>query len=203
VAGIRVAPTSTRAAATAAATTPCVAGDTLALAAACARHHRRPEDHAMTPMQLLKKDHNGVKRLFTQFNRTTSRAVKKRRELVDKIAVELDIHARIEEEIFYPAMSEVAEARSLVEEAVEEHGSVKELLAEIRRLEPDTEALVAKIKELRQDVLHHATEEEDEMFPLADQLGTERLAELAQQIARRKADLMEELMPARRTRRAA
>jgi iron-sulfur cluster repair protein YtfE (RIC family) len=182
---------------------PCVAGGTLAPAALGARHHRRPEDNAMTPMQLLRKDHNAVKRLFTQFNRTTSRAVKKRRELVDKIGTELDIHARIEEEIFYPAMSDVTEARPLVEEAVEEHGSVKELLADIRRLEPDDEALVATLKDLRQDVVHHATEEEREMFPLADRLGQERLAALAQQMAQRKADLMDELMPAKRTTRRA
>jgi iron-sulfur cluster repair protein YtfE (RIC family) len=154
-------------------------------------------------MQLLKKDHNAVKRLFTEFNRTTGRAVKKRQQLVQKIGTELAVHATVEEEIFYPAMAEVERARELVNEARDEHEHVKELLAEIRRLASNDEQLVPRMKELRQSVVHHATEEEREMFPLAAQLGKDRLRELAGALETRKSELMDAAMGGRRTKRAA
>ncbi|MBI2216499.1 MAG: hemerythrin domain-containing protein [Candidatus Rokubacteria bacterium] len=154
-------------------------------------------------MQLLKRDHNAVKRLFTELNRTTGRAVKKRQQLVQKIGSELEAHATIEEEIFYPAMAELDRARELLNEAREEHGHVKEMLAEIRGLAPDDAQLVGRMKELRQSVVHHATEEEREMFPLAEQLGNDRLRELAGALEARKSALMGAAMPGKRTRRAA
>jgi hemerythrin superfamily protein len=157
----------------------------------------------MTPMQLLKKDHNTVKRLFTEFTRTTARAVKKRRDLIEKIGNELDVHAQIEEELFYPAMTEVDNARALVQHGREEHHEVKELLAEFRELEPSDRDLPARVKEFRQAVLDHASEEEREMFPLAERLGNERLVELAEQLQARKAELIGEAAPGKRTKRAA
>jgi hemerythrin superfamily protein len=61
----------------------------------------------MKATQLLKKDHGAVKKLFAEFARTTSRAPRRRQQLVDKIAEELEIHSTIEEEIFYPAVKGV------------------------------------------------------------------------------------------------
>ncbi len=79
----------------------------------------------MKATDLLKKDHNAVKKLMTEFGKTTTRARKKRQQLVDRIAQELEVHARIEEEIFYPALREREEARALVQEAEREHQQVK------------------------------------------------------------------------------
>ena len=84
----------------------------------------------MKATALLKKDHAAVKKLLTDFGRTTSRAARKRQELIDRIAKELEIHSKIEEEIFYPAVKEVPEGRSLVKEAESEHKEVDSLIAE-------------------------------------------------------------------------
>jgi len=65
----------------------------------------------MKATQLLKKHHDAVKKLFADFLDTTDRAPKKREELCEKIATELEIHAQIEEEIFYPAMQEFRSSR--------------------------------------------------------------------------------------------
>lgn len=145
----------------------------------------------MLATTLLKKDHSEVKKLFQQFGRTTARARKTRQRLIDALATELDVHARIEEELFYPAMTQIESLRDMVEEAKEEHQQVKDLLAEIQGLEPTDEALQNRVKELRDAVLHHATEEEQRMFPDAeDSLGREELEQLGEQLAERKAELL-------------
>ncbi len=144
----------------------------------------------MKATDLLKKDHNAVKKLMTEFGKTTTRARKKRQQLVDRIAQELEIHARIEEEVFYPALREREEARALVQEAEREHQQVKTMLGEIRRLPVDDEQLGERIRQLKDAVLHHVKEEEGEIFTRARELGDERLTELGRQLQERKQELM-------------
>jgi hemerythrin superfamily protein len=142
----------------------------------------------MKATDLLKKDHNTVKKLFSELIRSSSRATKKRQTLIEKLAHELEVHTRIEEDIFYPAMRACGgEAERLVQEAEEEHQEAKELLAEIQGMDPGAADLVERVKELKQAVLHHATEEEHEMFPLAkEELGAEELGRLGRELAERK-----------------
>lgn len=142
----------------------------------------------MKATQLLKSDHAAVKKLFTRFRQTTDRATRARQDLVTRLATELEVHAQIEEEIFYPAMREVPRAAKLLKEAHEEHEDVKSLVAEMQS-EDEPEALATKVDELREAVLHHATEEEREMFPLAEKLGRERLLELGQALSARRRQL--------------
>ncbi len=150
----------------------------------------------MKATELLKKDHAAVKRLFAEFGRTTRRAKKSRAGLIERIAAELEIHAQIEEEIFYPAVGEIDEARRLVGGAREDHEHVKELIAEIRAMDAGQVDLPARVRELRDAVTDHATEEEHEMFPLAERLGDDQVALLGAQLEARK----QELMPADVTR---
>jgi hemerythrin superfamily protein len=140
----------------------------------------RPTD-ALT---LLRKDHRTVKGLFRQFER----AQRSKRKIVGEIERELETHATIEEEIFYPAVqSEVAQAEDLVHEAIEEHRVVRNLLSEITVLEPDDEQYDAKVKVLQENVEHHIEEEEGEMFPkVASALAETRLLELGREMQARK-----------------
>jgi len=114
--------------------------------------------------QLLKKDHTAVKQLFHRFKKTSERAKKTRDQLVDRIATELEIHAAIEGEIFYPAMREVPKAGALVDEARSDHEQVKILVADMQSAE-DAEALTEKVEKLKQAVLDHATERNGRCFP--------------------------------------
>jgi hemerythrin superfamily protein len=139
---------------------------------------------------LLKKDHATVKALFKQFEAAGDRAGQKKQRLFDEIKTELDVHAAIEEEIFYPAMQEVRskEVKDLVLEALEEHKVVKTLLAQIALLRPSDEKFDAKVKVLQENVEHHADEEEKEMFPQAKkQLSDEKRKDLGKQMEARKA----------------
>jgi iron-sulfur cluster repair protein YtfE (RIC family) len=133
----------------------------------------------MNAFELLKKDHEKVSGLFKQLEETTERAVKTREELFAKLKEELDIHARIEETIFYPAIKEAEETHEITLEAIEEHNVVKQLLSELEQLPVSDETWTAKLTVLKENVEHHVEEEEGEMFKDARKvLSTEQVEEL-------------------------
>jgi len=127
----------------------------------------------MNAFQLLKEDHQKVSGIFQQLEPTTERAEKTRTELFAKLQHELDVHARIEETVFYPAIKQEAETREIVLEGFEEHHVVKMLLKELEATPVDTEQWTAKLKVLKENVEHHVEEEEGEMFQKARQVLTE------------------------------
>ncbi|HVF66260.1 MAG TPA: hemerythrin domain-containing protein [Pyrinomonadaceae bacterium] len=127
----------------------------------------------MNAFQLLKEDHKTVSGIFQQLEPTTERAEKTRTELFAKLKEELDIHARIEETIYYPAIKQAAETREIVLEGFEEHHVVKMLLKELEAMPVDTEEWAAKLKVLQENVEHHVEEEEGEMFQKTRQVITE------------------------------
>jgi hemerythrin superfamily protein len=117
----------------------------------------------MNALEILKQDHQKVKQLFEETTHTSDQS--KRKELFDKIDTELEIHAHIEETIFYPALEEHEELKEMVAEALEEHEEVKTLLAEIEDLSSESHDFGAKLQELMEAVEQHVSEEEGEMFP--------------------------------------
>ncbi len=139
---------------------------------------------------LLREDHKKVSALFDEFEKARSASVKKR--LVQTICQELTVHAQIEEEIFYPAVKAALKDKELVPEARVEHDSVKALIAQVQDVEPDGEDYDAKVKVMGEFVKHHVKEEQNEMFPKAKQSRLD-LAELGQQMAERKEQLMQQL----------
>jgi hemerythrin superfamily protein len=143
---------------------------------------------------LLKADHETVRGLLEQLEKTTARGAKRRVELLGKIAQEIRVHARIEEEIFYPAYHAAAKTEDdskLFFEATEEHGLVDVVLPALEETDPASEPFGAKGKVLKDLIEHHAEEEETEMFPRAKKLlGKERLAELGEELATRKSELL-------------
>ena len=135
---------------------------------------------------LLKADHKRVSELFEQYEHTRSTAKKK--TLVANICMELGIHAKAEEEIFYPAVKAALKDKEMVPEATVEHASLKELMAQVEGKEPDGEMFDAKIKVLSEYVKHHVKEEETEMFPKARKTTLDMKA-LGAAIAARKDEL--------------
>jgi hemerythrin-like domain-containing protein len=103
---------------------------------------------------------------------------------------ELEVHARIEEQIFYPAIKEAKETHDITLEAFEEHRVVKRLLSELEAMPVTDERWGAKLKVLKENVEHHVEEEEDEMFKSARKvLSKEQVDELgARMEAARKAE---------------
>ena len=141
----------------------------------------------MNAFQLLKEDHQKVSGIFQQLEPTTERAEKTRTELFARLRDELDVHARIEETVFYPAIKQAAETREIVLEGFEEHHVVKLLLKELESVPVDTEQWTAKLKVLKENVEHHVEEEEQEMFQKARQvLSEEQINQLGEQMEEEK-----------------
>jgi len=133
----------------------------------------------MDALELLKQDHQAVKDLFGQLD--DAEDTKQRKRLFDQIDTQLNIHAHIEETVFYPEIQKIDQLKDMVEEALEEHQEVKTLLEEIEGLDPEAEQFSASLEELIENVEHHVAEEEDEMFPKVrercDQATLDRLGD--------------------------
>jgi hemerythrin superfamily protein len=121
----------------------------------------------MNAFTLLKADHKKVAGILERIDETTERAVKTREELFTQLKTELDIHTRIEETIFYPALKDADETHDITLEAYEEHKVVKTLLDELESLGKDQEEWTAKFTVLKENIEHHVEEEEGEMFTKA------------------------------------
>lgn len=136
----------------------------------------------MNAIELLKQDHDTVRKLLDQLTSTTERAVKTRQELLHKIEQELAIHTQLEEQIFYPAYKEAGgkDAAIMDAEAREEHRAVEALvLPDLLQTDPGSIPFTGRAKVLKELLEHHIEEEEGELFPEARELlGDKRLAEL-------------------------
>ena len=140
---------------------------------------------------MLLKDHTLVKKFFVQA-KTASKQVAAKVSIFNQIKAALEVHAAIEEEIFYPPVKQ-ARSKHLkdeVREGYEEHKQIKSLLAQIASITPADETYDMKIKVLMEDVEHHVKDEEGEMFPDAKKfLAASRLVELGAAMAARKKQL--------------
>jgi len=136
---------------------------------------------------LLRADHKLVSGLFTEYDKTTSKAKKKK--LVAQICKELSVHAQVEEEIFYPAVKTALKDKEMIPEGIVEHATLKALIAQVAGVEPNGEMYDARIKVLCEYVKHHVKEEHDEMFPKAKTTNLDML-ELGGAMAKRKEDLL-------------
>ncbi len=145
----------------------------------------------MDALQLLKRDHDKVKKLLTEGEATTERAEKTRTELLATIKQELTVHEDIEETIFYPALKEHPKAKDIVLEAYEEHNVVDTVMGELEATDVADERWAAKFKVMKENIEHHIEEEEGEMFKQARSVfEAEELRELGERMAARKAQLM-------------
>lgn len=162
----------------------------------------------MNAIQLLKDDHKKVRGLLADLEATTKRGAKKRSALLEKIATELEVHASIEEEIFYPAFraaGQKADDEGMYFEALEEHRAAIELvLPDLQRTATDSDQFSGRAKVLKEMIEHHAREEEREMFPRARKLlSAAALLDLGKNMQARKRELLADRAGANLVTRAA
>ena len=144
----------------------------------------------MDAIALLKDDHDRAKRMLEELDETTERAVKTRQQLFTKLKSELVVHEAIEEEIFYPALKQHAEAKAIVLEAYEEHNVVDMVMGEIEQTPFEDETWKAKFSVMKENLEHHIEEEEGEMFKRArEAFDGQTLDALGQQMIARKREL--------------
>jgi len=139
----------------------------------------------------LKKDHDKVKNLFDQFEKTEGRAAKKK--IVAQALAELKIHATLEEDLFYPAVRKRVET-NIMNEADEEHHVAKVLIAELEEMNGKGDHYDAKFVVLSENVRHHIKEEEGEMLPKARRLPID-FGKLGREMLRMRKQLMAKGVP--------
>jgi hemerythrin superfamily protein len=141
-------------------------------------------------IEFLMDQHREVEKLFREFEKAKDEEDKQ--ELFETIADKLAIHARIEEQYFYPAVT-AKKTEDMVLEAFVEHTSVKRLLVDLLETDADDPKFEAQMKVLKEQVEHHVDEEEGQLFPAARKLlSKEELAAVNQEMMALQAELEEE-----------
>ena len=144
----------------------------------------------MDALELLGEDHRHLRELLRQMSTTPAEDIRAREGLVARLEHDLAVHARMEEEVFYPALvaDGSQEHKMLQAEALEEHRLIERQalpdLAGTPAAAPEFEGRAKALKEL---VEHHIGEEERDLFPLARSLmDTAGLNALGNEMARRR-----------------
>ena len=130
----------------------------------------------MDAITLLKNDHREVEKLFKELEKGSGN----REQLFRELKNSLEVHAEIEEKLFYPAVRDAKQTHDIVIESFEEHKQVKMVLMDLEKADKKTEHWLAGVKVLSEDVEHHVGEEENDLFPKVKDkiLSKEQLEEL-------------------------
>jgi hemerythrin superfamily protein len=141
-------------------------------------------------LDLLAKDHKAVDRMFQRYEASDD-GDGERADLLQAICAALSAHARLEEELFYPALRTALreDGDELLDEAHVEHATIKALVEDLEGAAPGEDMVDAKVKVLSEYVKHHVQEEEDEIFPKARKAKALDLERLGQDMQDRKAAL--------------
>jgi hemerythrin superfamily protein len=144
-------------------------------------------------VDLLKADHEQVKGLFEAFESLRERQASdvEKSAVAEQICLSLNVHAQIEEEIFYPAVRPAIDDDALLDEAEVEHASVRALIAEISTMAPSDLLHDAKLSVLGQAVDRHAKQEQGGMFPKVRKTNIDLMA-LGARLQDRKTELLAE-----------
>jgi hemerythrin superfamily protein len=137
--------------------------------------------------KMIRTDHSHVMVLSHKYTANTSPQRKK--AIVSSICLALEIHAQLEEEIFYPALREVDPNNDVLAKAQPEHDAMRRLIEELRQLDPNDPRHDKTFHQLMRDVMHHVADEEAELLPRAEHLLAARLNDLGARMTRRRLQL--------------
>jgi hemerythrin superfamily protein len=146
-------------------------------------------------LTVLKSDHDTIRDLFEKFDRAERTQFDRKWKLFDDIRLELTIHSKVKEEVFYPAMKAVnSEGRRMVMRALKEHRDNDDLLMQIVSFDPVDPKFDDRVAALMEDVEHHFAVEEGEMFQFAKENCPEaELEQLGVEVEKRKSALQRQL----------
>ena len=138
------------------------------------------EDLGPNAVDMLLGHHDEIRRLFEEFEGLSNRPSKRKEDLVAELVTLLVKHAEVEEQVFYPAIrNEVAGQQDEVDESLEEHHAAEFLLAELDGMSSDHTRYDMKVHVLKENMLHHLEEEEEDLFPeVREALSERRLREI-------------------------
>ena len=126
--------------------------------------------------RMIRADHANLLAVFHRY--TADAATSTRQALADRICVALEIHLRLEEEVFYPALRELYPDGEVILKSEPEHNTIRRLVARLRRMSADDIGFDGAVLDLMRNFMHHVADEETVLLPAAERVLTEHLAEL-------------------------
>lgn len=154
---------------------------------------RRAVQVVATPLMpniitMIEIDHTHVLALFRRVRPWTS--LSRKRAIVANACLALEVHAQLEEEIFYPALRKVLRNSEILDKNVLEHNEMRDLIRLLRGKDVNDADYNETVHLLMRTVLHHVADEESILLPQAEILLDERLTDLGMQMARRRMELL-------------
>jgi len=137
--------------------------------------------------KMIRMDHTHVFATFHKYQVDTPPRVKK--GLVDTICLAVEVHAQLEEEIFYPALREVSD-NEVLRKSEPEHYEMKQLIARLRQMDASDAMLDSTFYALMQQIVHHVADEETVLLPTAERVLANELSDLGARWTRRRMQLM-------------
>ena len=122
---------------------------------------------------MIRLDHSHV--MVTSHKYVADATPEKKQAIVQTVCLALDIHAQLEEEIFYPALREVDGGNEVLDKAQPEHDEMRRLIGKLRAMQPGDLSYDDTFFELMRDVMHHVADEETVLLPAAERLLADRL----------------------------
>ncbi|MBJ7439349.1 MAG: hemerythrin domain-containing protein [Sphingopyxis sp.] len=116
----------------------------------------------------LKADHDRHRKLLDQIDETKGDS-REREKLFEAFRVEVTAHAASEEMSLYATMLGKPDLREDAQHSVSEHKEIDELLTELYEMDFASTGWLNRFRTMKDRYLHHIEEEEDEMFPEAEE----------------------------------
>lgn len=139
----------------------------------------------MTATELLKKDHQNAIRLIEELEAVDDQVGTNptNTETFNHLNELMMMHTVIEEEVFHREMKEFDESRDLARDFRKSHKEFERLLSHLSTLAPNVEEFQATLSNLRESIERHIDEEENELFPMAEELCEQnRLLEMGRRM---------------------
>ena len=142
---------------------------------------------------MIRMDHTHVLAVFHRYH--TQTPWWRKRAIVELACTALEIHAQLEEEIFYPALGEVMAGDERLAKSKPEHDAMREEIAKLRAMGPQDAAYDARFMQLLREVMHHVADEETVLLPTAERALTSQLSELGMRMTKRRMQLISRHRP--------
>ncbi len=137
--------------------------------------------------RMIRADHAKLLAIFHRYTADAPAAT--RQALADRICVALEIHMKLEEEVFYPALRELYPEGEVILKSEPEHNAIRRLMARLRRMRADDIGFDGAMLELMRNFMHHVADEETVLLPAAERVLAEHLAELGGRMSKRRFEL--------------
>jgi hypothetical protein len=142
------------------------------------------EEAPPTILDLLRQDHQDILTGLSRLMRTTRASEEEKLEMFEQLRTQIELHARLEEELIYPALGGLSSrGRALAEDALDAHREIDSALAEIAELDPDDLEFADGLSDMQDALAEHVEEEETKLFAEAEaRIEPARLESLAEEM---------------------